>query len=72
MDIVNQTIEKKLIGGVEFFTDFPHVKANSYKKKLKTEVTRKIKERKLGLEKEIKKEREKIGNCLLNTKIKKK
>lgn len=61
INIVNQAIEKKLVGGSEFFTDSTHIKANANKKKFKTEVTRKIKERKLDLEKEINEERKKIG-----------
>lgn len=59
INIVNQAIEKKLVGGSEFFTDSTHIKANANKKKFKTEVTRKIKERKLDLEKEINEERKK-------------
>ena len=43
---MNQAIEKKLVGGSEFFTDSTYIKANANKKKFKTEVTRKIKERK--------------------------
>ena len=61
INIVNQAIEKKLVGGNEFFTDSTHIKANANKKKFKTEVTRKIKARKLDLEKEINEERKKIG-----------
>ena len=50
---MNRAIEKKLVGGSEFFTDSTYIKANANKKKFKTEVTKKIKERKLDLEKEI-------------------
>jgi len=53
INIVNQAIEKKLVGGNEFFTDSTHIKANANKKKFKVEVTTKIKKRKLDLEKEI-------------------
>ena len=67
INIVNQAIEKKLVGGSEFFTDSTHIKANANKKKFKTEVTRKIKERKLDLEKEINEERKKQEKSLLNT-----
>ena len=61
INIVNQAIDKKLVGGTEFFTDSTHIKANANKKKYKIEITTKIKERKLDLEKEINEEREKIG-----------
>ena len=61
INIVNQAIDKKLAGGTEFFTDSTHIKANANKKKYKIEITTKIKERKLDLEKEINEEREKIG-----------
>lgn len=61
INIVNQAIDKKLVGGTEFFTDSTHIKANANKKKFKVEVTTKIKKRKLDLEKEINEEREKIG-----------
>ena len=37
INIVNQAIEKKLVGGNEFFTDSTHIKANSNKKKFKVE-----------------------------------
>ena len=60
INIVNQAIEKKLVGGNEFFTDSTHIKANANKKKFKVEVTTKIKKRKLDLEKEINEE-EKIN-----------
>ena len=61
INIVNQAIEKKLVGGNEFFTDSTHIKANANKKKFKVEVTTKIKKRKLDLEKEINEERNKKG-----------
>ena len=61
INIVNQAIDKKLVGGTEFFTDSTHIKANANKKKYKIEITTKVKERKLDLEKEINEEREKIG-----------
>ena len=61
INIVNQAIDKKLVGGTEFFTDSTHIKANANKKKYKIEITTKIKERKLDLEKEINEGREKIG-----------
>lgn len=61
INIVNQAIEKNLVGGTEFFTDSTHIKANANKKKFQKEVKTKIKERKLELEKEINQEREKIG-----------
>ena len=61
INIVNQAIDKELVGGTEFFTDSTHIKANANKKKYKIEITTKIKERKLDLEKEINEEREKIG-----------
>ena len=47
INIVNQAIDKKLVGGTEFFTDSTHIKANANKKKFKVEVTTKIKKRKL-------------------------
>ena len=59
INIVNQAIDKKLVGGTEFFTDSTHIKANANKKKYKIEITTKVKERKLDLEKEINEEREK-------------
>ena len=58
---MNQAIDKKLVGGTEFFTDSTHIKANANKKKYKIEITTKVRERKLDLEKEINEEREKIG-----------
>ena len=58
---MNQAINKKLVGGTEFFTDSTHIKANANKRKFNIEVTIKVKERKLDLEKEINEEREKIG-----------
>lgn len=61
INIVNQAIGKKLVGGNEFFTDSTHIKANANKKKFKVEVTTKIKKRKLDLEKEINEERNKKG-----------
>lgn len=61
INIVNQAIKKKLVGGNEFFTDSTHIKANANKKKFKVEVTTKIKKRKLDLEKEINEERNKKG-----------
>ena len=61
INIVNQAIEKKLVGGNELFTDSTHIKANANKKKFKVEVTTKIKKRKLDLEKEINEERNKKG-----------
>ena len=61
INIVNQAIEKKVVGGNEFFTDSTHIKANANKKKFKVEVTTKIKKRKLDLEKEINEERNKKG-----------
>ena len=61
INIVNQAIDKKLVGGTEFFTDSTHIKANANKKKYKIEITTKKKKRKLDLEKEINEEREKIG-----------
>ena len=53
INIVNQAIDKKLVGGTEFFTDSTHIKANANKRKFNIEVTTKVKERKLDLEKEI-------------------
>lgn len=61
INIVNQAIDKKLVGGTEFFTDSTHIKANANKRKFNIEITTKVKERKLDLEKEINEEREKIG-----------
>jgi len=61
INIVNQAIDKKLVGGIEFFTDSTHIKANANKRKFNIEVTTRVKERKLDLEKEINEEREKIG-----------
>jgi len=61
INIVNQAIDKKLVGGTEFFTDSTHIKANANKRKFNLEVTTKVKERKLDLEKEINEEREKVG-----------
>ena len=57
---MNQAIDKKLVGGTEFFTHSTHIKANENKRKFSIEITKKVKERKLHLEKEINEEREKI------------
>ena len=52
INIVNQAIDKKLVGGTSFFTDSTHIKANANKKEnSKFEVNYKNKKKKIRFRK---------------------
>ena len=57
VEIVEQAVKYKLVGGETFFTDSTHKKANANKNKFHEEIQKVVKQRKQWLEEEINEER---------------